>query len=97
VPKSLRKRPLSFSKDAALIEVALPIRHICPQQAEPRRNVSDRLAGLFLQAGSSPWVARARVARKRRDINGNRPRDPHRGSKVTGAGRSRTEFPADLR
>jgi hypothetical protein len=36
------------------LQVAPPIRHICPQQAEPRRNVLDRLAGVFLQAGSSP-------------------------------------------
>src|ERR1700730_15564869 len=49
------------------------------------------------QGQDKPLIAGNGVKCRRRDINGNLPRGPLRGSKMTDVRRSRTEFPADLR
>jgi hypothetical protein len=51
---------------------------------------------LFSGAGQA-LIAGNGVKSGRRDINGNLPRGPLRGSKMRDVRRSRAEFPADLR
>ena len=53
--------------------------------------------GLFSQAGLGLDHAGEGGKRDWRGINGNLPHGPLLGAKMTGAGRSRSEFPADLR